>query len=118
MKVTDINLLRECDKIIANIRLFRNKGLKEIREILNLGDTPEGWKLPENPTLEDEFIELYQFSGFRTISGEEEVTSYANLIRHLKEKNFVKIADEVKQCMIDFVPSEDVKTVLRKRSII
>ncbi len=109
-------LIEECKKLIINLDTFKETIIEEVREIINV-DTPKNqdWDLPENPTLEDYFKYIYQYSGF---GGSDKIEDGVALVKLLRSKNCYKIADEVLICFRNFVPIEDIERILRLKKII
>ena len=109
-------LIEECKKLIINLDTFKETIIEEVREIINV-DTPKNqdWELPENPTLEDYFKYIYQYSGF---GGSDKIEDGVALVKLLRSKNCYKIADEVLICFRNFVPIDDIERILRLKKII
>jgi hypothetical protein len=109
-------LIQECKKLIINLDTFKETILQEVREIIRI-DTPknEDWSLPENPTLEDYFKYVYQYSGF---GGNDTTEDGLAIIKILLDKGYYKITDEVITCFQNFVPIEDIERILRVKKIL
>jgi hypothetical protein len=104
-------------KIISEVEELHFEVLSEVRDEFMI-DLPadQKWVLPENPTLEEEFLNLYQNSSIR--NGDFEGGLIADTLIELKNNKFVKIELEVEKCIADFVNINDIRDVLRKRRII
>lgn len=112
--VKNKHILDSCIDFTNNIKFYREQMLKEVREIIGI-DLPvdQEWTLPSSPTLEDYFKYLYQYSNFGNDSYEEGL----ELINKLKDKGFVKIAEECYISLTKFIPLEDIIGILRDKSI-
>lgn len=113
------SILAECVTLYGYCEKLKWDILKGVRDEIGIDlDVEEDWVLPENPTLEDLFMELYQYSCLSDKARETEIIEYNNLEKLLKENKFFKICEEVEQCMLAFIPIDDVKTILIRKKII
>jgi hypothetical protein len=112
--VKNKHILDSCVDFTNNIKFYKEQMLKEVREIIGI-DLPanQEWTLPSSPTLEDYFKYIYQYSNFGNDSYEEGL----ELINKLKDKGFVKIAEECYIALTKFIPVDDIIGILRNRGI-
>ncbi len=93
------------------------KVMSKVRDDIGLGylEEREIWKLPENPTLEELFIDLYQHSMYNYRNDEY---SHANkIVESLKQREMYKIASEVEMAIASLIPSEDIEHILKIKNI-
>lgn len=115
-KIKTRKLLEEYKRLLMHLEKCKSDILKEVRYILCI-DLPVDvdWKLPENPKLEDLFIELYQYSCYEENDDKLEAERVKD---ELKRKNFYKIHKEVCAAIDAYIPINDIKRVLRSKRVI
>lgn len=115
-KLKTKSLIEEYAVIVINIRNNGKSILKEIREMFGIDLDPEkDWILPLNPTLEELFMEIYQYSCYN--EGETPEEAY-KLSIELKEKKCYKIMEEIQMALESYVPLDSIKKILRFKNII
>jgi hypothetical protein len=114
-EIRNMNILDKCAEFKGSIEYYRKQILKEVRaEIdIDLSEDKE-WLLPENPTLEDYFRYLYQYSNFGNDSYEDGIT----LLTKLRNAKCFKISDECFNALSKFVPLDDIKNILRIKRVL
>lgn len=115
-KIKTRKFLEEYKRLLINIEKCKADVLREVRHILSI-DLPIDveWKIPENPTLEDLFIDLYQNSCYNENDDKQEAE---RLKDGLKRQNFTKIHREVCTALESYVPIDDIKRILRSKKVI
>jgi hypothetical protein len=115
-KIKTRKLLEEYKRLLMNLEKCKNDILKEVRHILCIElPVDVDWKLPENPRLEDLFIELYQYSCYDENDDKLEAERVKD---ELKRKNFYKIHKEVCSALDAYIPINDIKRILRSKRVI
>lgn len=92
--------------------------MQKVKKELSLDNPEEEWKLPQNATLEEMFIDLYLYSWLNDETFTEDIFGYESLIKHLQSKNFVKIAKEVEKAREDLVPLKSVIQILKIKKVL
>ena len=114
-QIKNIYILGKCTDFVDSINYYKEQILKEVRDYIGI-DLPanQEWELPENPTLEDYFKYVYQYSNFGDDSYEEGLA----LITKLYNAGCVKIAQECYIALSKFVPLVDLKKILMLRNVL
>jgi hypothetical protein len=115
-KLKTKSLIEEYATVVLSIRNNGKSVLKEIRSMLGIDLEPEkDWNLPLNPTLEDLFMEIYQYGCYNENENPEEAYK---LSVELKEKKCYKIMEEIQMALELFVPLDSIKKILRFKGVI
>lgn len=114
-EIKNMHIIDKCTEFKGSIEFYRKQILKEVRAEIDI-DLPEDqeWLLPENPTLEDYFRYLYQYSNFGNDSYEDGIT----LLTKLRENKCFKISEECYIALAKFVPLDDIKNILRIKRVL
>jgi hypothetical protein len=100
--------------VYKNITEMYVNNLIKAKKFLGLNPT-EKWSLPENPTLEELFIDLYLNSEYQN-SEDDNLIYYIRQI--LEKKKFVKILEEVQAAVTYNVPTSEILRILRLKKIL
>jgi hypothetical protein len=109
-------LIEEYTNVILSIKNNGKSILKEVREKIGITtDADDDWHLPVRPTLEDLFMEIYQYSCYEENESPEDAYE---LSIELGKKKCYKIIREVQLALESLVPLSSVKKILRFKGII
>jgi hypothetical protein len=115
--IKDDFVKNEYKSIIKKFNEHYWDNMRKVREDIGLEDLEdeEIWYLPESPSLEDLFADLYQYSMFKYKKDENSYTSH--IIKTLKERGFNKIVKEVEMAFASLISSDDVLRILNMKGI-
>jgi hypothetical protein len=109
------HIINKCTDFLKTIKYYKEILIKEVRDLIDIDLPPtDEWELPVNPTLEDYFKYIYQYSNFGNDSYDEGMI----FIKSLVDKGFVKIGRECYMALTKFVPLDDIKGILRLKNIL
>jgi hypothetical protein len=114
--ITENFLLDECQTILQRVEDEYWRVMSLVRKDIDLEELEDGehWILPDDPTLEDLFKHLYQYSSFKN-------TGYDNAIKlteALKKIGYHKIAKEVELCIVALISIDDILDILKRKNIL
>jgi hypothetical protein len=114
-KITDEILMDIYSVVYKNYNGMYKEILEKSKKSLKL-DTKEEWMLPENPTLEELFINLYLNSSYKQTPDDTSLIYYVK--QTLEKKKFDKILEEVNCAICYSVPIEEIIKILRIKNIL
>lgn len=114
-KITDKLLIETYNVVYKNYNGMYKELLEKVKKVLNL-DSKKVWTLPENPSLEELFIDLYLNSEYHQGSDDTSLIYYTK--QTLEKKKIVKILEEV-NCAISYsVPIQEIMRILRIKNVL
>lgn len=115
--VTSRVIIDKYSQIFRDVYEIRGNVLEDVRYKIGI-DLPfnQEWKLPENPSLEDSFRYLYQYSRLQSHTDLALDDSFA-IIKKLKKMKHYKIAEEVEDATATFIHPSEIRKILSDKGI-
>lgn len=115
--VTSRVIIDKYHRILQDVYEIRGYVMEDVRDRIGI-DLPynQEWKLPENPTLEDSFKYLYQYSRLQSHTDLALDDSFT-MVKELRNRKCYKIAEEVEAAAAAFIHPSEIRTILSNKGI-
>jgi hypothetical protein len=115
--VTSRVIIDKYHRILQDVYEIRGYMMEDVRDRIGIAlPYNQEWKLPENPTLEDSFKYLYQYSRLQSHTDLALDDSFS-MVKELKNRKCYKIAEEVEAAAAAFIHPSEIRTILSNKGI-